>query len=186
MATAENLDELFDQLFKAAGTKGLDAATSKLRADGVSDELVAELVDHYKRYAHSATTRMLKRRLRQRPIAQVPPGDDIVDALVERYERHVGVVKEVRSPSYMQSGDRMTWYTGPRPSDPCWPKLVWLLEGSGSFDEDAIRELDNDDHENREPPRTSGDARVQDQRTGPRPRSSRQDDQLHRGYGESR
>ena len=53
------------------------------------------------------------------------------------------MVKEVRSPSYMQSGDRMTWYTGPRPSDPCWPKLVSLLEGSAAFDADAIQELDN-------------------------------------------
>jgi hypothetical protein len=69
--------------------------------------------------------------------------DDIVDALVERYEQHVGVVKEIRSPSYMQSGGRMTWYTGPRPSDPCWPKLVWLLEGAAGFDEDGIRELDD-------------------------------------------
>jgi hypothetical protein len=69
--------------------------------------------------------------------------DEIVDELVERYERHVGVVKEVRSPSYMQSGGRMTWYAGPRPNDPCWPKLVSLLRGSPGFDDDAIRDLDD-------------------------------------------
>ena len=55
--------------------------------------------------------------------------DAIVDELVERYEHHVGVVREVRSPRYMQSGGRMTWYAGPRPNDPCWPKLVSLLRG---------------------------------------------------------
>lgn len=69
--------------------------------------------------------------------------DDIVDALVERYEQHVGVVKEIRSPSYMQSGGRMTWYTGPRPNDPCWPKLVSLLKDSSTFDDASIGELDN-------------------------------------------
>lgn len=69
--------------------------------------------------------------------------DKTVDELVERYEQHVGVVKEVRAPSYMQNGDRMTWYAGPRPNDPCWPKLVSLLQASPAFGGNGIRELDD-------------------------------------------
>jgi hypothetical protein len=68
--------------------------------------------------------------------------DTIVDELVERYEQHVGVVREVKAPHYMQSGGRITWYTGPRPSDPCWPKLVTLLEADG-FDEDSLGQMDD-------------------------------------------
>lgn len=66
--------------------------------------------------------------------------DSIVDELVEKYEKHVGIVREVRAPHYMQSGGRITWYAGPRPSDPCWPKLMTLLQGSG-FEEDALQQL---------------------------------------------
>ena len=68
----------------------MDAATSKLRADGVSDELVAELVNHYKRYAQfcddadAYTPAQAAARLRRYGLE-----DEIVDALVERYERHV-------------------------------------------------------------------------------------------------
>src|SRR5688500_14175462 len=63
--------------------------------------------------------------------------DDVVDALVEKYERHVGLIREVDVPHYMQSGGRMTWYAGPRPTDKCWPKLVKYLEGKAGFEEDA-------------------------------------------------
>jgi hypothetical protein len=72
---------------------------------------------------------------------QVP--DEIVEELVERYEQHVGVVKELPSPNYMQGGDRITWYTGPRPKDPCWPGLVSFLEADPDFTTEAIRELDD-------------------------------------------
>jgi hypothetical protein len=67
--------------------------------------------------------------------------ESIVNDLVERYEQHVGVVREVNAPHYMQSGGRMTWYAGPRPSDPCWPKLVELL-ARADFDDDAIQKID--------------------------------------------
>jgi hypothetical protein len=69
--------------------------------------------------------------------------DEIVDELVERYERYVGAVRDVRSPNYMQSGGRLTWYTGPRPNDPCWPKLVSFLEGLPDYGTNAIKELDD-------------------------------------------
>jgi hypothetical protein len=68
--------------------------------------------------------------------------DSIVDQLVEKYETHVGIVREVRAPHYMQSGGRITWYAGPRPNDPCWPKLVRLL-GESDFDKDSIAQLDD-------------------------------------------
>src|SRR5579859_4426107 len=68
--------------------------------------------------------------------------DAIVDELVERYEQHVGAVRDVAAPHYMQSGGRITWYAGPRPKDPCWPKLVSLLTEDG-FDDTAIKELDD-------------------------------------------
>lgn len=67
--------------------------------------------------------------------------DEIVDDLVERYEHHVGVIREVAAPHYMQSGGRITWYAGPRPNDLCWPKLVELLKHTG-FDEQALTALD--------------------------------------------
>jgi hypothetical protein len=67
--------------------------------------------------------------------------DAIVEELVERYEHYVGIVREIEAPHYMQSGGRMTWYTGPRPNDPCWPKLVSLLETS-EFDPDSLSKLD--------------------------------------------
>jgi hypothetical protein len=69
--------------------------------------------------------------------------DAIVDELVERYEHYVGVVREVKSPRYMESGGRMTWYGGPRPTDPCWPKLVSSLERSPEFGADAIKDVDD-------------------------------------------
>ncbi len=50
--------------------------------------------------------------------------DEIVEALVERYEQYVGVIKELDEPHYMQEGSRITWYTGPRPSDHCWPAFL--------------------------------------------------------------
>jgi hypothetical protein len=68
--------------------------------------------------------------------------DTIVDQLVEKYETHVGIVKEVRAPHYMQSGGRITWYAGPRPHDPCWPKLVTLLEHN-KFDKKSLDQLDD-------------------------------------------
>jgi hypothetical protein len=68
--------------------------------------------------------------------------DEIVDALVERYEHHVGVIKELTSPSYMMRAGRMTWYAGPRPGDPCWWKLRSSLEDAPGFDVASIDELD--------------------------------------------
>jgi len=68
--------------------------------------------------------------------------DTIVDELVERYEQHVGVVREVKAPHYMQSGGRMTWYAGPRPGDHCWPRLVEDLEHSG-FEANSLGQLDD-------------------------------------------
>jgi hypothetical protein len=67
----------------------------------------------------------------------------IVDALVERYENHVGEVMEYESPSYMRDGRIVTWYTGPRPSDVCWPALrQQLAEGTFKGDKDGLAELD--------------------------------------------
>jgi hypothetical protein len=68
--------------------------------------------------------------------------DDVVDALVERYEHHVGIVREIKAPHYMQNGGRITWYTGPRPKDPCWPRLVEQLRETG-FEEEMIGSLDD-------------------------------------------
>jgi hypothetical protein len=67
--------------------------------------------------------------------------DPIVDELVERYEQYVGIVKDVRTPHYMESGGRITWYGGPRPTDPCWPKLVDKLRKQ-NFEDDAVTKLD--------------------------------------------
>jgi hypothetical protein len=66
---------------------------------------------------------------------------EIVDALIERYEAHVGEVMELESPAYMRDGRMITWYTGPRPSDVCWPALRAQLASDG-FDDDALDALD--------------------------------------------
>jgi hypothetical protein len=60
--------------------------------------------------------------------------EGVVDQLVERYETHVGVIRSLDSPHYMASHGRTPWYTGPRPKDPCWPKLVALLHQQGFSD----------------------------------------------------
>jgi hypothetical protein len=103
---------------------------------------MSEVLDErYEQFCNDADVKTPARAAAELRRYGVP--DEIVDELVERYERHVGVVKEVRSPSYMQSGERMTWYAGPRPNDPCWPKLASLLKGLPGFDDGAIRDLDN-------------------------------------------
>jgi hypothetical protein len=66
----------------------------------------------------------------------------LVDELVERYEHHVGIVRDVGAPHYMQSGGRITWYTGPRPKDPCWPKLVDYL-AARDFEPSSLQMLDD-------------------------------------------
>jgi hypothetical protein len=101
-------------------------------------ELLDERFEQFLRDADLKTPTRAAAELRRYGLA-----DDIVDALVERYERHVGIVKEVQGPSYMQSGGRMTWYAGPRPNDPCWPKLLSLLESLPEFDEVALQSLDD-------------------------------------------
>jgi hypothetical protein len=62
----------------------------------------------------------------------------IVEALVERYEEHVGRVRELEVPRYMQDGARITWYTGPRPNDRFWPAFLDQLH---YMDEEAKEEL---------------------------------------------
>ena len=106
-----------------------------------------------------------------------------VDTLVERYEKHVGVIRHLDSPRYMASTGRISWYTGPRPKDPCWPTLEQMLRDQG-FSDHNIQLLDEStsrivsllEHPAREPFKTKG--------LGPGPRAVGQDDELHRRHGQ--
>jgi hypothetical protein len=66
---------------------------------------------------------------------------EILDVLVARYEEHVGQIREIGEPSYMQSGGRMTWYAGPRSADPCWWKFEDKLRAAG-FDKVTVQGID--------------------------------------------
>ena len=67
--------------------------------------------------------------------------DDVVDQLVERYERHVTSVGYGDDQHYMASAGRVGWYAGPRPTDACWPTFCADLETRG-FGGEAIRQVD--------------------------------------------
>jgi hypothetical protein len=103
----------------------------------VADQLADERFEQFCSDADVKTPARAAAELRRYGLS-----DAIVDELVDRYERHVGVVREVVAPHYMQSGGRITWYAGPRPKDPCWPKLVELLAGAG-FDDATLAALDD-------------------------------------------
>jgi hypothetical protein len=97
------------------------------------------LDERFEQFCNDADTKTPARAAAELRRYGVP--DEIVNALVERYEQYVGAVREVQSPRYMQSGGRVTWYGGPRPNDPCWPSLVSLL-GEFGFGDVALHELD--------------------------------------------
>lgn len=103
----------------------------------VDDEQFAQFCDDADRYTPSQAAARLRSY-------RVP--DDVVDALVERYEQHVSKIREVGHPPVIQEGGRVAWYAGPRQSDHCWPKLVDRLnaelgdrESVGAVDQSTSR-----------------------------------------------
>jgi hypothetical protein len=98
------------------------------------------LDERFEQFCNDADTKTPARAATELRRYGVP--DEVVDELVERYERHVGLVREVHSTRYMQRGGRMTWYAGPRPNDPCWPKFIEMVRARPDFDPDAVEELD--------------------------------------------
>ena len=74
-------------------------------------------------------------------LRRVGLSDDVLERLVERFENHRGQIQEQVSPGYMSEGRRWTWYTGPRPTDRCWPPLERLLREQWD-DDDNVNNLD--------------------------------------------
>lgn len=92
------------------------------------DDALAEQYELFRDFADAATPVRAAANLRRLGV-----DDALVDALIARYEHHVGVIRELETPHYMHSGARITWYAGPRSTDRCWPALErQLLENIGS------------------------------------------------------
>ena len=72
--------------------------------------------------------------------------------------RSTSVSSAIRSPRYMASTGRISWYTGPRPKDPCWPKLAQMLLDEG-FSDHNIQLLDESTTQDRRSARAPGDRR---------------------------
>lgn len=64
-----------------------------------------------------------------------------VDRLIERFEQHAGVYKRHSTTPHIVKPGRITWYTGPRPGDKCWPALEASLRAN-NWDDEGIEALD--------------------------------------------
>ncbi|MEU7865317.1 Z1 domain-containing protein [Dactylosporangium sp. NPDC049140] len=67
---------------------------------------------------------------------------DIIQRILERYERETIRIKELDEPRSVVLNNRFTWYTGPRKDDRCWPALENLLRRDG-WKDDPLKVLDD-------------------------------------------
>ncbi|WP_062378845.1 Z1 domain-containing protein [Demequina pelophila] len=65
-----------------------------------------------------------------------------VEAVVARHESEMLKIREMEIPRTVINGNRDTWYTGPQPSDKCWPAVSAALTRSG-WDSAGIDSLDS-------------------------------------------
>ncbi|WP_040797532.1 Z1 domain-containing protein [Nocardia higoensis] len=69
--------------------------------------------------------------------------DDLMAAILERYERDMDRIREMREPQTVVFDNYETWYAGPRPDDKLWPSLVRRLEKQWGEDSPAITAVDD-------------------------------------------
>jgi hypothetical protein len=115
-------------------------ATRPRRARG-KGRSVADSIDdqQFEQFCFDADKKTPSRAADELRRYRVP--DEIVDALVARYEDYVGRIQEIGEPHFMDGGGRIPWYAGPRSADPCWWKLVASLR-AGGFEDATLRGID--------------------------------------------
>ncbi|WP_369184541.1 Z1 domain-containing protein [Streptomyces sp. Y1] len=96
------------------------------------------MYDTFRALLDSFTPAESVKRLQQFGIAP-----EIVQQIRERHEQQTFRIKELEEPHSVVDGDRYTWYTGPRPSDKCWPAIVNLLREDRWPQDPAINSLDD-------------------------------------------
>ncbi|WP_327120142.1 Z1 domain-containing protein [Nocardia sp. NBC_01730] len=57
--------------------------------------------------------------------------DDVIKRIVDRHEREVVRIKEMREPHAVVIDNYETWYTGPHPDDKLWPSISTALTKDG-------------------------------------------------------
>ncbi|WP_245671457.1 Z1 domain-containing protein [Nocardia amamiensis] len=68
------------------------------------------------------------------------PPDEVIKRIVDRHEREVVRIKEMREPPSVVIDNYETWYAGPHPDDKLWPSIAAGLKNS--LDETSIDSLD--------------------------------------------
>ncbi|MEV6895833.1 Z1 domain-containing protein [Amycolatopsis sp. NPDC051372] len=67
--------------------------------------------------------------------------EELLQQIAERHEQETIRVREREEPHSVVVDNRLTWYSGPRPRDRCWPALEELLRKSG-WSEKSLEDLD--------------------------------------------
>ncbi|MFI7666554.1 Z1 domain-containing protein [Nocardia sp. NPDC049526] len=68
--------------------------------------------------------------------------DDVIKRIVDRHEREVVRIKEMREPHSVVVDNYETWYTGPHPDDKLWPSITAGLAKDG-WSKPSIDQLDD-------------------------------------------
>ncbi|NIK58245.1 Z1 domain-containing protein [Kribbella shirazensis] len=67
--------------------------------------------------------------------------DDVIQRIRDRHEQRVIEIREMDEPRVVYKDNRVTWYTGPRAGDKCWPAIVDKLRDTG-WNDSAVESLD--------------------------------------------
>ena len=141
---------------------------------------VARLADDIERLVYGGDS---EERAASRLEAYGVPREQIRQAL-RTYGERIGRIREVRDPRTLLANELRTggWYAGPQPGDIYWPAFRSRL----GFDEDALASVDNRSNRIVSLLSRSRRRRDQDPRLGPRPRTERENDELHVGDRQGR
>lgn len=101
-----------------------------------------DLDDQYEAFQSIADRATPDKAVQQLRLLRVP--EDIIEKIRARHEAEVIKIREMREPNVVYMSGRLTWYTGPREGDRCWPALEKTLRsGPRPWKGDAIRSLDD-------------------------------------------
>ena len=126
----------------------VDAAFfSHSSADVATDPELDEQYEIFRDFVDSHGPQQAAQNLRR---LKIP--DEVIERLVERFERSVAEITAHGDDGYMQKGARFTWYTGPRSGDRCWWPLHdglagdWTTENLAALDDSTSTILGLLDH----------------------------------------
>ncbi|MFF5295330.1 Z1 domain-containing protein [Paractinoplanes globisporus] len=86
-----------------------------------------DLDDQYEAFQSILDRNTPEKAVQMLRLLRVP--DDIIGVILERHEREVIKIREMREPKVVYTAGRLTWYTGPRTGDRYWPALKRNLAG---------------------------------------------------------